>query len=128
MHPIFEAVYVPAFIKAANANGRVFKDVEELGEALKLAMGPPPAAAPAVIPPAPKSAPLNKATVGVLKGGPTLPLPSSPDSKMASLQQKFARLKVAARVINADVGLDQIINHMKKAKAKKVLAQSSPGA
>lgn len=77
MHPlIFEAVYLPAFIKAANDNGRVFKDVQDLGQAL------------------------------------------------VRVEKTAALRKVAARVINADVGLDQIINHMKKARAKKVPAES----
>jgi len=49
-------------------------------------------------------------------------------ARTAELHAKIARLKVAARVINADVGLDQIINHMKKARAKKVLAQSTAGS
>ena len=38
------------------------------------------------------------------------------------LLQKIARVKLAARVINADVGLDSIINHMKAARAKKQAA------
>lgn len=83
MHPIlFEAVYLPAFIKAANARGRVFKDVEDLGQAL----------------------------VHV------------DQVKTAAIR------KAAGRVINADVGLDQIISHMKKAKAKKALAGFAAGA
>jgi hypothetical protein len=223
MHPIFEAVYDPAYNKADNAQGRVFQDVEDLGLALKLAMEKEavnwggvtrglsqfagrlgkPAVAGATKPPrtsglqvyaggtspsppqlnplhtqAPGRSPLQiqgqlemragagqpvtdprqfkqrfmqqmqpargdtaQATPGAqqwLQGGtpggpargahtpsidqdPTMMLPG----KVVQAYEKIARLKAAARVINADVGLDQIINHMKKARAKKAVEKTA---
>lgn len=40
----------------------------------------------------------------------------------AKVETKIAALKLASRIINADVGLDQIIAHMKKAQAAKKTA------
>lgn len=61
--------------------------------------------------------PLGAAALG---GGAVLGGQALMGPKQAALNEKLARLKVAARIINADIGLDQLINHMKKAKAKKV--------
>jgi hypothetical protein len=124
----FELAYVPAFIKAANARGIYFKDLADLGRALMKT------ATLRIMPGAPKVPPT--AATGYMGGVPIarykgveklrgiLKMLKKPKLGYdRDLLQKVASMKTAARIINADVGLLDIVEHMRAAKEAKAKAE-----
>lgn len=123
---LFELAYVPAFIKAANARGRYFKDLADLGTDLDAALK---TAQLKIMPPRIPSG-------AKIRGGFTVAHPTNHDefkSLLKSLKKKplpdvgvkqaletIVGEKLAARIVNADCGLNEIIGHMKSKKKKTV--------